>query len=90
MNTVLLSVKLEPGLKKDAQKIASLMGVNLTTVIKVKLKEFVRTKELNISLNEVPSTRFTKILKNADKEPKSPAFKNSKDAVKWLKNQDEN
>ena len=84
----MLSIKLEPELKNEAQKIASQLGISITTVVKAKLKEFVRTKSLNICLDEKPSPKLIKTLKSIGTEAKSPAFLNAKDAINWLKEKD--
>ena len=63
------------------------MGLNLSDVLKVFLKGFVRDKELNINLEE-PSDWLLTQLAEAEADIKagrvSPSFDNAKDAIKWL------
>ena len=65
------------------------MGLNLSDVLKVFLKSFIRDKELNINLEE-PSDWFIEQMEEAQREKEngevSPTFSNMKDAIKWLDN----
>jgi len=90
MNSALLSVKIEPKLKRDAQEVAAKLGINISTVVKAKLQEFVRTQSLYLTLDENPSPALLGLLNNYKNEVKSDDFSNAKDAVKWLKSDDEN
>ena len=73
--------------KKEAQAIAKKMGLNLSDVLSVLLRGFVRDKALNIDLEE-PSDYFIKCLKEARADlargDVSPDFDNAEDAIKWL------
>lgn len=49
MNTAVITVKIDPKLKKDAQKMADEFGVSLSALIHALLKNVVRTKTLILS-----------------------------------------
>jgi antitoxin component of RelBE/YafQ-DinJ toxin-antitoxin module len=52
MNTLdktVMNIKLSKSLKQDAQALADEIGVPLSTVVIANLKEFVRSRSLNIS-----------------------------------------
>lgn len=49
-----INIKTEKNVKQEAQKIASQMGLSLSSVINVYLRSFIRTKKLSIDLNEIP------------------------------------
>lgn len=52
MNTLdktIINIKVNKGLKQEAQELADEIGVPLTTVITASLKEFVRSRSLTVS-----------------------------------------
>jgi antitoxin component of RelBE/YafQ-DinJ toxin-antitoxin module len=49
LDKTILNVKLSKSLKQDAQEIADEIGVPLSTIVIVNLKEFVRSRSLTIS-----------------------------------------
>ena len=53
MNTV-INFRTDSKTKKAAQKIAHEMGLSLSDILKVYLKQFVRTKKLEISVADIP------------------------------------
>lgn len=85
--TTVINFKTDKKVKSQAQAIAKKMGLNLSDVLNVFLRGFVRDKELNINLEE-PSDWLLKQLAEADADIKagrvSPSFDNAKDAIKWL------
>ena len=85
--TEVINFRIDKKTKNDAQAIAKRMGLNLSDVLKVFLKGFVRDKELNINLEE-PSDYFLKSLAQAKADlangDVSPGFDNAEDAIKWL------
>lgn len=66
MNQTVFTVKIDPKLKKKAMKVADDLGFNLSTLIKGYLKELVRNKEVNFSLEEIPNARTAQALREAD------------------------
>ena len=51
MKTTALHIKIEADLKREAQKTAQELGLTLSAVVKVLLREFIRTKHLSIGLS---------------------------------------
>ncbi|MDO8594733.1 MAG: hypothetical protein Q7R93_04455 [bacterium] len=54
MNTT-LTIKTEKKLRNDAKRTADELGVPLTTVINALLRQFVREKELTVSVDPKPT-----------------------------------
>ncbi len=88
MNTAVINIKTEPLVKKQAQQVAQDLGLTLSSVINAFLKNLIRNKTINFSLNENPSPYLIRQLKNSkediEKGKISPTFSNTKDAIKWL------
>jgi addiction module RelB/DinJ family antitoxin len=89
MNTAIINIKTEPDLKYQAQLVAKQFGVSLSGLINAYLKQLVRTKKVEFSLEEIPTDNLTQLLKTAREEIKkgkiSPKFSTSQAASKWLK-----
>ncbi|MHB1316474.1 MAG: type II toxin-antitoxin system RelB/DinJ family antitoxin [Minisyncoccota bacterium] len=66
MNTkTLLTIKTDKNLKKEAQKVAEELGIPLSTFINATLKQFVRNKEIALSVSYEPTIQLLKTIKNA-------------------------
>lgn len=50
--TTQVNLKIDPQLKKEAEKLAKKLGLNLSTVLRMLLMNFVHTKKIDISLGE--------------------------------------
>lgn len=93
MNWAIVTAKVDPKVKKEAQKAAKEAGVSLSTVIKAYLREFAHTKTITLSADreEIPNARTIKVLKKAEENYKkgnvSPVFDNAKDMIKYLREQ---
>lgn len=91
MNTAVIITKTDPEVKKKAQALAREFGISLSSMINTYLKQVIRTKKINLHLEEEPSPYLVKILKKAEKNLKegkgSPVFKTGEEAVKWLEKQ---
>ncbi len=91
MSTV-VTIKVDPQTKKEAQKTAAALGMPLSVVIKAFLKQFIKTKTVEFSArDEEPSEYLIKTIKQAQKDLEegkgSPIFHTGEDAVKWLEKQ---
>lgn len=90
MNTV-INFKTEPKVKAQAQKLAAEMGLDLSDVLNVALRNFVKNKIVYINLGEddKPVEWLVKSVATGRQEIKakktSPAFRNAKSARAWLK-----
>jgi addiction module RelB/DinJ family antitoxin len=90
MNTTSLHIKIEPDIKREAQKTAEDLGLSLSAVTKALLKQFVRTKRLSISsrdLPEIPNARTRRHLKQSEEDIKAGrgiSFESAKEALAYL------
>ena len=76
--------------KKNAQKLAQELGLNLSVVVNGFLKTFVINRKVTFDVNpsEEPSDYMLKMIKEAEKENEySPVFENNEDATAWLKDE---
>ncbi|HEY4832349.1 MAG TPA: type II toxin-antitoxin system RelB/DinJ family antitoxin [Waddliaceae bacterium] len=64
----LLTIKIDKKLKKEAQEMAHEFGVPLGTYVNMKLKEFVRQKEVRVTRGETPNKETIKAILQAEKE----------------------
>ncbi|HLP15698.1 MAG TPA: type II toxin-antitoxin system RelB/DinJ family antitoxin [Bacteroidota bacterium] len=52
MKTALIHVKTDPEIKKEAQEVANLLGLSLSSILNAYLRQFIRTKTLHLSLRK--------------------------------------
>jgi addiction module RelB/DinJ family antitoxin len=74
MNTASLHIKIEPDVKREAQKAAEDLGLSLSAVTKALLKQFIRTKRLSVAGNdrpEIPNAYLRKSLAQSEKDIKT-------------------
>ncbi len=89
--TAVINFKTDKKIKAQAQKIAETMGLNLSDVLNIYLREFIKIKELHISLNEDESNPSSELLeavkeaKNEYKRGKMKSYKNIDEAIFRLK-----
>lgn len=89
MNTT-LHVTLDKQTKEDAARLANKMGLDLSTVVKAGLKAFVQTQVFHVEHGPRMTPYLEDIIARARIDFKarkniSPSFKNSKEAMRWLK-----
>ncbi len=89
MSYAVVTAKVDPQTKLEAQKTAERLGMPLSVVIKAFLKQFIRTQSVSFGvLDEEPSEYLKNAIRQAEKDWKegkaSPAFDNAKDAIAWL------
>ncbi|MBI2309715.1 type II toxin-antitoxin system RelB/DinJ family antitoxin [Candidatus Collierbacteria bacterium] len=94
MNTAVMTIKTDPDLKAQVQKIAADLGFSLSSLVNAYLKQLARTKSVFFSaVPEEPSEYLIKALKESEIDRKtgrtSPAFSNAADAIAWLEKQTE-
>lgn len=92
MSYAVVVTKVDPHIKKAAQKTAKELGISLSAVIKHFLRQFISTKTITFSReDEIPSEYLIKSIKQAQKDRKagkaSPIFRTGEEAVKWLEDQ---
>ena len=90
MNTAVVITKTDPQVKMEAQKVARRLGLSLSSMINAYLKQVVRTKSIDFSLEE-PGDYLVATIKRAMADRKrgkaSPVFKDGAEAVRWLEKQ---
>lgn len=64
MKTAVLNIKIDPKVKKEAQKVADELGFTLSAIINASLKNLSRSKTISFSVLE-PSPRLKKSIKSA-------------------------
>lgn len=89
MNTTMM-IKLDKRLKDDAKQTAEALGVPLTTVVSALLKQFVRERQVTVSLDPMPNKAklalWESISKEADKEVETTKhYTNADDLIADLK-----
>lgn len=92
MNTAVIVTKVDPYTKKQAQETAERLGMPLSVAIKTFLKQFIRTKSVNLTTEgEYPSEYLINAIKQSRKDLKagkaSPTFDNAEDAIAFLEKQ---
>ena len=91
MKTAVINIKTEPKLKKEASKLASEIGLNLSQVIHISLQNFVISGTITASRPEQMSPKLERELAQVEKDAKtgknmSPVFRNAKDMDAYLDN----
>ena len=87
----LLSIKTEPEVKAQAKKLAGDLGLTLSALVTIQLKQAIRTQTVTLSTKSyAPTPYLEKILEKAEKDIKagrnvSPKFDNAEDMLVWLK-----
>lgn len=91
MYNAVINIKTETETKQKVQHLASELGVSLSALINAYLKQLVRTKRVELSIDETPSDYLITIIKKAEENLKhgkaSPVFRTGEEAVKWLEKQ---
>ena len=64
MKTAVLNIKIDPKVKKEAQKVADELGFTLSAIINASLKNLAREKTISYSVLE-PSPKLKKIIRDA-------------------------
>lgn len=91
MNTT-LHVTVDKQTKDAAARLASEMGLDLSTVVKASLKTFVQTQAFHIEYAPRMTPYLERLIANAEANLKkgkniSPGFDNAKDAMAWIRKQ---
>lgn len=88
MNTAVITTKIDLPTKRQAMKTAAELGLPLSVVIKAFLKQFITTRSITFRTSEEPSDYLKSVIKKAEENYRkgntSPAFRNAKDAIRYL------
>lgn len=93
MNYAVITTKIDPQTKKEAQKTAEALGMPLSVVVKAFLKHFIKTRTVTFSDrgDEYPNAYLKSVIKQAERDwnegKASPIFKTGEEAVTWLEKQ---
>jgi antitoxin component of RelBE/YafQ-DinJ toxin-antitoxin module len=74
-------------MKEQAQKTAEELGLSLSGVVKVLLRQFIRTKRLSVELPEIPNEYLRASLKQSEEDIKAGrvlSFASGKDVLEYL------
>lgn len=83
-------VKADKTVKKEAQKVAQQLGLPLSVVVNGYLRQFIRTKEINFSVESDLKPEVKRRLDRIHRDivagkNLSPVFNNAKDAIRYLR-----
>lgn len=85
MNTT-LHVTIDRETKERAQKLAHELGLDLSTVVRAGLKQFVQTESFSVEKTYRPTPHLEQILREAEATPEDTfgPFDNADDAIAFL------
>jgi len=95
LNSATITIKTDPETKSAAQKLAEQLGISLSSVLNSLMKEFVRTKKLEVGLkeDELELSDYAKqALAESEEDVKAGrvySFGDTKDAVQFLRDRSE-
>jgi len=88
MRTAVITVKTEPKVKQQAQRVAAALGLSMSDVINGYLRELVRTKMFRVSIAEERPTKYLlDALAESERERKRGdiySFAEAADAIAFL------
>ena len=85
--SVVINFKTDPKIKNQAQKIAEAMGLNLSDILNLYLRGFVKNKEINFKVHDhelEPSDELINAIRETEeeiKEGKMKRFSNMEDLI---------
>lgn len=93
MNTAVVNVKVNPLVKRRAQKVAEELGLSLSSLVNAFLRQLVKTKTVTFSaVSEDPTDYLLQALKESKEDIKagkvSPSFGTAREAIDWLDRED--
>lgn len=87
MNTAVINIRTDLGLKSAAQKVAEELGFSISSLINAYLKQLVKTKTIHFSKAEEPSDYLIQLMKEAEEDREAGrhySFSNSAEALGYL------
>ncbi|MCX6712462.1 MAG: type II toxin-antitoxin system RelB/DinJ family antitoxin, partial [Candidatus Vogelbacteria bacterium] len=88
-NTAVINIKTNPKIKKQAQAVASDLGLSLSAVINAYLRQLVRDRKVEYEMESYPSPDLVKSIKEARLEYERgelQSFTKIDDMIKFLEN----
>ncbi len=85
-----INIKADKEVKKNAQKVADELGLSLSAVINAYLKQFVRNKEIHLTVAPRMSAELEELLGRVEQDVRnkrnlSPIFSSAKEMDRYLK-----
>jgi len=87
MNTAVINIRTDLGLKSAAQKVAEELGFSISSLVNAYLKQLVKTKTVHFSEAEEPSDYLIQLMKEAEADRRAGryhSFNNSTEALEYL------
>lgn len=88
MNTAVINIKVRPEVKRNARKLADDLGMSLSGLVNVLLKQVIRTKIITLSTSEEkPSEYLIRALRESEEDIKAGrvvSFKSGEHALRYL------
>lgn len=87
MNTAVINLRVEPKVKKDAQRIARKMGLSLSNVLDGLLRQFIEEKAITYQVPEILNEKSQKALDRSMEDVKAgrvTSFKNPDEMFAYL------
>lgn len=87
MNTAVINIRTDFGLKSAAQRVAEELGFSISSLVNAYLKQLVKTKTVYFSGAEEPSDYLIQAMKEAEADRKAGryrSFNNSAEALEYL------
>jgi addiction module RelB/DinJ family antitoxin len=66
MNTAVINIKTDRVVKVQAKKVASDMGLSLSSIINAYLRQLVRTRRIEIDLNTIPVSKELRYMREGE------------------------
>jgi len=90
MEKAIINIKTDKGVKANVKKLAEELGISLSDVINASLRNFIRTREVRISLVPQMTPELEKLLGPIEKDIKggknlSPSFYSSEEMEGYLR-----
>lgn len=90
MNTTIINIRTQTSVKEQLQQLAEELGLSVSSLINGLIKQVIRTKKVEFSVEETPSPYMIKALRESEEDYKngrvSPSFDSAKEAIVWLDN----
>lgn len=89
MNTAVINIKIEPIIKRKAQRIAEELGFSLSSLINAYLRQLIRTKAVIFTAKEKPTNYLLQALKSSREDIKKGrvvSFEKADEALRYLDN----
>lgn len=88
MDTTIINIRTQPGVKKAAQNIANDLGLSLSALINSFLRQLIRTKAVDLKITAKPTKYLLQVIKESKRDISkgrvSPTYKKAGESLMWL------